>query len=437
MNADEVSLSRDVWSRSGATAGRGFHYQDAVGAWWAARMLAAPGRGARIVPEGFEDLHIEGDDYVYIQVKSRQEPAGDFTARQVARFLAEMWEKHTIRIREGHPDGSMVLVLERPVAGCRFDDLLETLADLPSRHEIAAVLSEIVPTAQLESSLGKSSILVLGWEDLSEAAMNAIAEAAGVMPSTSRMIERELRLMIAEAADANATVRRRQDTRGIDRLGAQAVVDGLVRLVDRASLEAALLDGTCDVVDFRLPETPGSFFEGMPAKPGHIAAGIPAARSSLVSDVLNALEMRGAALIAGPSGVGKSTLMWSAVYRRRDMVWYRINRLDGVSVSKIVELARASRAGERAQVGFVVDGVGIGESQSWDQLQRSLAMHPGILLLGSVRHEDMFPLETIQDCGVITVSLDEEVAQEIHSKLVELGVTAAPHCLEIAGTPLT
>src|SRR3954462_1930728 len=47
-------------SRHGAIAGRGYHYQDDVGSWLAARMLAGLVAVDRLVPEGLDDLSCEG-----------------------------------------------------------------------------------------------------------------------------------------------------------------------------------------------------------------------------------------------------------------------------------------------------------------------------------------------------------------------------------------
>jgi len=55
--------------RSGAIAGRGYHFQDVVGMWLAARSLAGRLMVEQIVPEGLEDLSCEGADAWHVQVK--------------------------------------------------------------------------------------------------------------------------------------------------------------------------------------------------------------------------------------------------------------------------------------------------------------------------------------------------------------------------------
>src|SRR5680860_438257 len=65
-------------SRKGATAGRGYHYQETFGALLAAEMLEDDGH-AVVVPEGsHEDLDCRGPRPSAVQAKSRQGKKDDF-----------------------------------------------------------------------------------------------------------------------------------------------------------------------------------------------------------------------------------------------------------------------------------------------------------------------------------------------------------------------
>jgi hypothetical protein len=111
-DVDPAELVGALWSatRAGARSGRGYHYQDAVGAWLCGRALSGDLAVERIVPEGFEDLSCEGQDGCFVQVKSRQERVGDFTAATVARHVLDLAERHG-RHREAGLVGQPVLVL--------------------------------------------------------------------------------------------------------------------------------------------------------------------------------------------------------------------------------------------------------------------------------------------------------------------------------------
>ena len=59
-------------------ASRGFHFQEAVGAWLASRIAAGELIADRLTPEGFDDLQLEGGEPIQFEVKSRQERRGPF-----------------------------------------------------------------------------------------------------------------------------------------------------------------------------------------------------------------------------------------------------------------------------------------------------------------------------------------------------------------------
>ena len=119
-----------LWSdsRAGARAGRGYHYQDLVGAWVVCRVLAGEWVLDRVVPEGWEDLACEGGFGWFLQAKSRQERVGDFSINQVAGFVLDIAQRQAERETAGL-HGRPVLVLERPAAGLPFSDWDRPLAE--------------------------------------------------------------------------------------------------------------------------------------------------------------------------------------------------------------------------------------------------------------------------------------------------------------------
>lgn len=103
-------------SRSGAVAGRGYHYQDLVGAWVALHILTGDIEAGRVLAEGLDDLTCESSAPQQVQVKSRQERVGDFRTAEVARFVVQAWQRRLLRIAED-ADESAVVVVERAVNG--------------------------------------------------------------------------------------------------------------------------------------------------------------------------------------------------------------------------------------------------------------------------------------------------------------------------------
>ncbi|TCC35109.1 hypothetical protein [Kribbella sindirgiensis] len=433
--ADHTDVSA-LWSdtRAGARAGRGFHYQDAVGAWLCGQVLAGALAIVRIIPEGWEDLSCEGNAPWHVQVKSRQERIGDFRPSEVATHLLDMGEKHSRR-EEAGLDGQSVLVLERPVNGESFDDWGTAVDDaLPSDHPILLAVQVAgrrrgLTEDQILSIRRGVSLFVLPWRAAAERTRDAVANQFGLLPAASESVVLALRDEIARCADRNAA--EGWATReGPDRTRIQRVAETSASLIDRASMEEALANGVCEPVNFDQPLSDASFYEGVEVQPGHLAAGLPSPRPDLTGQVVRALDSGATVLLTGPSGVGKSAVMWAGAYSTRHILWYRIRRLHEGDVAAVVRLAKAMNPSLRTPIGFVVDGVGVGAFQAWDALVRELAVVPGAVLLGSARTEDLLTLRTLASCTTITVALDEAVAERIHAALLTSGQTSAPHWRE-------
>lgn len=238
-----------------------------------------------------------------------------------------------------------------------------------------------------------------------------------------------LRAAVADHADRNAEVGL-DDRVGLSRTDIERIVTDTAALVDRESLAAAVASGSCKAVDFDTPLTDPDFYSGTGTQPGHIAAGLLTPRPKATDEVLAGLGSGRAVLVAGPSGVGKSAVLWMAAYVARHVVWYRVHRLGDDDVEPLIRLAVAGGAGRYGPVGFIVDGVGTGSLTAWDELHRRAAAVSGVLLLGSVREEDTLPIQTFGRCVVVRPRLDEDLAARIHKGLLDSRATTQPHWRE-------
>ncbi|PFG43358.1 hypothetical protein ATJ88_2044 [Isoptericola jiangsuensis] len=386
-----------------------------------------------VVPEGFEDLSCEGSDGWHVQVKSRQARVGDFAISDVAEHLLALFTQHAARIAAG-VSGRPVLVVERAIDGLV---LAEWDIALSAQPEAARIIEAVLALARrreqnedaVREFCRQVTVFVLPWTTAADEARDAIARRFSLVPAAADPIVRAFRDEVAASADVN-TSPSIVDRRGIDRTRAESIATALVGVLDNATLERALATGACEPVDFDTPLASNGFYEGMDVQPGHVVAGLPTPRPSLTGEVVTGLDRRGRVLVTGPSGVGKSTVMWAAAYSTRHALWYRVRRLQDEDVAAIVDLASASMPSSRSPIGFIVDGVAVGPTQAWDSLVRAFAGIPHVLLLGSARTEDLLTLRTLPECDTTDVVLDEEVAAHIHAALVRSGATTATHWRE-------
>jgi hypothetical protein len=440
-DADTLSLGTslsDHWarSRSGATAGRGFRYQDLVGAWIALRLLTGELGAERLVAEGLEDLTCEGGVVQQIQVKSRQQRMGHFSPSEVAGFIVGVWKKRLERVAADSPEVSVV-VLERPVNGASPQEWATSLTSDPELVELTAAVTRRAAQAGLEADvvealLAATSVVVVSQRRVHAESAAAIMARTGLPPGATLPVLQAVRAAVGDQADSNAAAGW-QDREGLTRTDIARVVEAAAGLVDRDALATALSSGSCEAVDFESPLPAAAFYTGEATQPGHVAAGLVTPRQGPTDEVLSGLASGGAVLVAGPSGIGKSAVLWMAAHVARHVVWYRVHRLLEQDVDPLIRLAAAAGAGRHGPVGFAVDGVGTGSLAAWDELQRRAAGMPGVLLLGSVREEDTLPLATFGQCVIVRPRLDEDLAARMHSALLESGQTAQPHWREAYG----
>lgn len=433
------SYLQTAWrsSRHGAIASRGFHYQDAVGAWLGLRILNGGFRCQLLVPEGFEDLTCEGgpaEPDWHVQVKSRQARIGDFSIGQAVKHLLGMWLRHGSVHGVSGRDTRLVLVLERPVGGVDSAGWGTSVSDMPRWAPLAAAATAAAAAHGLsepdvQSLLARSSIVVLPWSTLTKQMAQLAAGSTHLPLGAAAPVVNAILAEVALRVDRNAASQWK-DREGLSASDITRIATSAAALVDRESLFEAVRSGACEPIDLATPLADPRFFEGVSVQPGHVAAGFVTSRPQLTDMVLEGLDRSRRVLITGPSGVGKSALTWLSCFVAGHVAWYRVQRLTEADVEPLVRLARAMGPGASAPVGFVVDGVGTGSLTAWDSLCIRLRSLPHVVLLGSVREEDLLVLESAVDCVLVRPRLDEELAGRLYTWLAERRATVAPHWRE-------
>ena len=192
--------------RHGARTGRGIHFQDAAVTWLAAKVGAGHIPNVLVVPEGSEDVLLEGGAQWHVQVKSRVERRGLFSASEAARHILGAWGRHA-----GRDDARsrLVVVLESGVEGeTPSNDLDETLAEsLAGGSQLLTSLR--IKGSELEMDVGRllSSTVVVGisWDDVIAETVACLGEQLELPPAALRLVAEQLRVFLANAADDNET----------------------------------------------------------------------------------------------------------------------------------------------------------------------------------------------------------------------------------------
>lgn len=270
--------------------------------------------------------------------------------------------------------------------------------------------------------------LVVSPDPLS--AVPLVLERKGSLdPAAGRLVAQELRAVAGRAADDNYA-KQPQDPASLGATDVQRLIDGVQRVLDPLG-RFKLADGLCEAANFHEALNAPDFYSGVNVMPGHIGAGLVFDRPAETADILEALEAQGAVLVAGPSGAGKSALTWLAAYHTRHAVrWYRVRRLGEPDVPRLVQLARLLDAGPGRPVGFVIDDVGRTGTAGWDMLVSEIQAIAGLLVLGSVREEDIFLLGTAATTPIIRPHLDEPLAERLWLALSAQGEVAFSHWVE-------
>ena len=389
-----------------------------------------------LVPEGLEDMSLEGDRPRHFQVKSRIDKRGRFSVSEACGHVLDAWNSHVGR---AEPDALLVVVLERGIEGeVELNEIDRPLAEsLPNDSHLRQRLRDEAEernmrVADLERLLVSTTIVGVDWAEVESRTVAQLADLAPVPPVARRLVERDLRLLVAEAADANASADY-EHRRSLSRTELAGIVNRCVELIDVSALQSAIELGICEVLSFSESVSVADdsrFYEGTDTQPHHVAAGLVVPVPHVLDEIHSGLDERSAVVISGPSGVGKSAAMWSAAAERSDVLWFRVLRLSDEDVPHLMRLARAHKITADAPVGFVVDSAGAGSFDGWPQLRSEAAAVPGLLLLATARTEDVVMLGDLSGCAQVPARLDRAAAEVIHRGLRHRGATAAPHWVE-------
>jgi hypothetical protein len=398
--------------RHGSHAGRGFRYQDAVTVMLALRAWAGLDPAAIIIPEGNDDVERQSADGTeLVQIKSRREDLGGVPLARARNYITDLWDRHD---KFTPPGARLELILEQGVVDH------QTTSD-----------GGIVPNARLASQLpGNARGKVLLAKTVIRQVASPNAESVAIVtnrlscsPVAAALCVAQLLHEVGMLADDNGRLKAGA-YRGLSASDTDRIVTETLAATDVEAIEAALRNGACEPTDFLTPLDDPEFYLGVDVQPGHIAAGLVIPRLQPREALSRGLETRGAALIVGPSGAGKSAIMWDTAHSVRHTIrWYRLLRIDRNDLPALRQLVRTLRANPDSPLGFVVDDVGRRGAEGWDALTLEFAAIPGVVLLGSIREEDLFLLQGRSRAAEVRAEPDKDLARRIFEELKRSGRT--------------
>ena len=395
---------RDSWreSRSGAWAGRGFHYQHLVSTLILVRQWAGLSPHGSLVPEGLDDCVLElADRRIWVQIKSRKEAT--FPDAEVSRIL-DAADARSSRISTD-PTIRSTVVLEQPRTNRVEADVARILDDEAGRVFICQTPAEDI-VRLLSTQLAITQVIAEG-------------------------LASDLYTLVAGASEQNASLpyenRRRISTTEVERR-----IFERLEAEDPSAIDEALVSGALEPVDFTTPVHEPDFYRGVKVTSGHLAAKLVLDRPRDVNRVLDALMERRHVLVSGPSGSGKSALTWLAASAAAGRVrWFQITATaTPADAQAIIRFVRARRPRKSSPLGLVFDEVASANSNLWNVLVRELRGIPALYFLGSVRQEDVHLIANQSDTDFVQVVLGEDLAETVWHELRARSHTSWTHWRE-------
>jgi hypothetical protein len=376
---------------------------------------------SRVTPEGFEDLDCHGfaGDDTFIQVKEVGAGAGELTTartRDAILHALDTGAKAIAIVTDGQLSG-----------GLPFTGWAETLAD--HRDSCGALVEALVRHGlapdDAVAALARVKLISLPW-NLREQSEALLCKRLEVHPAVASFATSALYDMFGRAA---------ADQRHLDLGQARTLhvgdIDSTLHdvqsAVDVKGLDAAVMAGVCRPADFsRFGVTSAEqFYLGLDGAPAHVAQGLDVIRASEMGQINEAAQSEGYAVIVGPSGSGKSVLLWRAA---RDVILgARVLRVARVAseadvhlLVRHVELLRPTLA---SPVVVAADNLGRPGMNAWTDAVEVLREVAHVFVLGAAREEDFSPYLLRGSARVVKPALDSATASLIAERVRSAGLT--------------
>lgn len=411
---DTTNTNRKL--NSGAYGIRGFHYQHVYGMLLAVRSKFDSLDIETIIPEGSDDYEIQtSHGLTLIDTKTVSEKRDARTVQSDAEAIKDIWKRPT---RDGFQVNEYHLVLNRGHKGYNLIDSKKpiTQTDLKNYPEI---LDD-------KSKFENSHIVV--EEDPFAQAVKIVTKKLAVLPAIANILCSILTHKIIDKAIANGG-KRLEDRVGLNKADIERTINDVMMVCQSDKVEKLIRTGVLRECDFTPAPTSPDLYLNVNVRLGHVTSNQVISQQLDVKRSTKLLENSKMCFITGPSGTGKSALMWQIVNETRDKVcWYEVTAKSEFDAEALTMFLRSTSRHQR--VGFVVDDVGSGKSAVADQLIRKTVGNENVCMLGSLRLEDSKLSPFIKKSYTFHYQPDKEIAKEIFDVLIERGKAKVSNWLD-------
>lgn len=418
--------------RAGAANVSGVTFQIVVSAW----LLAGdPTDGTApivtaITPEGLEDIDCltATGTALLVQTKDRGHGAPAIAAAELAGIIAHaapalfLDDAATFALVTNGRFGSGVVptgfttTLSAANSVDAVDGVREAL-----RKEATGDGTKIDADVDVDALLARTHLVVVDG-DISDATVRRLADTLAIDRSVAALVRSELLRDLGEVAAAQrGTTVSGAMRRTVDDV--HVIATRVMQNVDVPSLDEAVSAGVCEPADFVAPASIDrlAFYAGVDVTPAHIAAGYDVIRAAETTAVLDGLADTGNVVITGPSGSGKSALLWRCAEILRS--GWRILRVlrvgDDADVELLIRHVRRQLPTPTTPFIVVSDDLGRDRMAAWPAAHGRLIDIAGVAVLTAVRREDLTPGLTT-NATVVDPQLTDSSARLVYDTIAEM-----------------
>lgn len=413
--------------RSGAANVAGVTYQVNLAA-----LLLAGGRSHQdalprvtaIRPEGFEDIDLCLDDGSWVLVQSKQRggerPIG---VAEIARIIVHASQVELGRDYDGNIAGFAIVT-----NGSFAIEPTGWATTIAGNENLLVALQEALASAGREPERARQLMartqLVTTEDSLANDIESQLISAFDVPPIVAAIARTRLTAALSElsASQRGGGVSAAHHVGVFD---LDALVADVHGTVDVSALDEALRSGVCELANFARgsADSEAQFFAGVRIVPGHVGSNLDVVRVPECLSILEALRTSRHVLVVGPSGTGKSGLLWRSASMLEDgPILIRVLRVETeFDVQQLVRYAKVLAPSEQRRVLICVDDIGRASTELWPTARDRLLELPGVSVLGAARQEDLLP-STSSGATLVDSRLTTQSAERIYDRLVAAGL---------------